>query len=226
MSAPLQLVVFDMAGTTVHDENFVAKALVEAMTLHGHPVSVEAANSVMGIAKPIAISMLLAQSASAEDAIIQRIHASFLEIMIRFYAEAPGVREMEGASETFRHLKSQGIKVALDTGFSRDITDAILTRLNWHNADLLDTTVTSDEVARGRPYADMVLEAMHRTGVTNSQAVAKVGDTIVDLQQGDAAGCRYVIGVLTGANTQAELEQQPHTHIVPSVREIPALLAY
>ena len=39
--------------------------------------------------------------------------------------------------------------MALDTGFSRPIVDAILARLDWTAGLLLDATVTSDEVPRG-----------------------------------------------------------------------------
>jgi phosphoglycolate phosphatase-like HAD superfamily hydrolase len=40
---------------------------------------------------------------------------------------------------------------------------------------------------------------MELAGVTDARKVAKVGDTISDLQEGDAAGCGWIIGVTTGA---------------------------
>jgi len=33
----IKLVVFDMAGTTIHDENNVAKAFQSALNQHGYP---------------------------------------------------------------------------------------------------------------------------------------------------------------------------------------------
>lgn len=220
---PIKLVVFDMAGTTVHDENFVAKALCEALSLHGYEVPVDDANKVMGIAKPVAIGMLLDQHGGNRQN-IPAIHQDFLRIMIRFYKEMPGIREMDGAAETFRTLRQKGVKVALDTGFSRDITDTILDRLGWLGNDVLDATVASDEVPNGRPHADMIFRAMEQTGITDVAMVAKVGDTPVDLQEGANAGCGLVIGVLSGVNGKEELLRYPHSQIIGSVKEVPALV--
>jgi phosphoglycolate phosphatase-like HAD superfamily hydrolase len=52
-----------------------------------------------------------------------------------------------------------------------------------------------------------------------------VGDTPLDLQAGTNAGLYGVIGVLSGASTEATLRREPHTHILSSVASLPALLA-
>jgi phosphonatase-like hydrolase len=121
-------------------------------------------------------------------------------------------------------LRRAGIKVALDTGFSRAITDVIVQRLGWVRDRLIDASVTSDEVERGRPHADMILRAMQLTGITAANRVAKVGDTPSDLQEGMAAGCAMVIGVTSGSHTREQLEPCPHTHLIESVSALPALL--
>jgi phosphonatase-like hydrolase len=121
-------------------------------------------------------------------------------------------------------LRRAGVQLALDTGFSRDIVDAILQRLSWAGTDLLDATVASDEVPRGRPHPDLVLQAMKLTGVKDARRVAKVGDTPSDLQEGHAAGCGFVIGVTNGSHTRQQLESHPHTHLIDNLRELPALL--
>ena len=77
---------------------------------------------------------------------------------------------------------------------------------------------------RGRPRPDMIRLLMARLGVTDPQRVAKVGDTPVDLEEGKNAGCRFVIGVTTGAFTRQELEKHPHTLIVDSVVEVPGIV--
>ena len=60
-------------------------------------------------------------------------------------------------------MKDAGIKVALDTGFNRAITQVILDRLGWSDSPLIDATICSDEVARGRPHPDMILALMKQT---------------------------------------------------------------
>ncbi|RYZ46748.1 MAG: phosphonoacetaldehyde hydrolase, partial [Sphingobacteriales bacterium] len=158
----IKLVIFDMAGTTVYDDHYVTSALCEALQSFGFIVPLQAANEVMGIAKPVAIKMLLDRFYPEQTAgiSIEFIHKAFLSRMIAFYETSPAIREIEGTTEVFRVLKDQGIKVGIDTGFSRDITDIIIRRLGWEAHDLLDVTVASDEVEQGRPAPDMVFRAM------------------------------------------------------------------
>jgi phosphonatase-like hydrolase len=131
---------------------------------------------------------------------------------------------MPGAAECFGRLKAAGIRIALDTGFSRDIVDTILARLGWDLPGVLDATVASDEVARGRPHPDLLLEAMRRTGVAAARCVAKVGDTPSDLQEGTTAGCGLVVGVTNGTHTRAQLASHPHTHLIASLADLPTLV--
>jgi phosphoglycolate phosphatase-like HAD superfamily hydrolase len=53
--------------------------------------------------------------------------------------------------------------------------------------------------------------------------VANVGDTVLDLQAAHNAGTRWNVGVLTGAHERAQMAAQPHTHLLASVAELPAL---
>ncbi len=227
----IQLVVFDMAGTTVKDSNNVHQALRKALQRAGFYFTDEEINPYMGIPKPLAIKYLLAQRPTAKHLVededfIQEIHKDFVAEMLLFYQHSEEVMEKPFASEVFKTLKSKGIKVALDTGFSREIADAIIHRLGWDKGDLIDFSVTSDEVANGRPYPDLIFKAMEIAGITDSQEVAKVGDTSSDLQEGTAAGCKFVIGITTGAFSKESLEKEQHTHLVSDLREIlPIVLA-
>jgi phosphonatase-like hydrolase len=221
----IKLVVFDMAGTTIRDDDAVHRCLAEALAADGVHASRDEVNRVMGLPKPIAIRMLLEQlhPANLSDERVERVHNDFLHNMIRHYETFPGISPMPHAEEAFGCLKSVGVRVALDTGFSRPIVLAILKRLNWTQG-VLDATIASDEVARGRPFPDMIYRAMQLTGVYDPSAVAKVGDTPSDLLEGTAAGCGFVIGVTNGSHTREELQPHPHTHLIESLRELPVLV--
>jgi phosphonatase-like hydrolase len=224
----IRLVVFDMAGTTVYDGDAVHRAFAGALQAAGIPVTRDEINEVMGLPKPEAIRLLLERklkdTGQHGPERIAVIHNDFVGRMIRFYESDPSVREADGAADTFRRLRRAGIKVALDTGFSRAITDVIVQRLGWAQHGLVDASVTSDEVERGRPHPDMILRAMQLTGITDAKRTAKVGDTPSDLQEGMAAGCAMVIGVTTGSHTRQQLEACPHTHLIEGVSALPALL--
>jgi len=89
---------------------------------------------------------------------------------------------------------------------------------------VIDAIVCGDEVVAGRPAPAMIFEAMRRTGVSDPTRVMVVGDTVLDLQAGRAAGAGWVVGVTSGAHDRARLLQAPHTHLLQSVAEIPRLL--
>ncbi len=220
-----ELVIFDMAGTTVNDDDGVNRSVRAALAHVGITVTREAVNEVMGIPKPEALSRLIAASDHPEKvADLDAIHADFVQRMIRFYETDPSVHEIPGASETFRRLHDAGIKVALDTGFTRDIVDVVLKRLGWKDNPLIDVTVTSDEVERGRPHPDLAHQAMRTLGITDAGRVAKVGDTPSDLHEGVNAGCGAVIGVTAGSHSAEQLKPHRHTHLVRSVADVPAAL--
>jgi phosphonatase-like hydrolase len=224
---PVQLVVFDIAGTTLFDKDFVNIAFRNAMQSSGYEVTQREVNDVMGLKKPQAIRMMLEKRMPAEnitEQMIDDIHNVFLKNMIDFYKNDPDIREIEGASNVFRTLKENGIKVALDTGFSRDITQTIIDRIGWERDGLIDASVCSDEVPAGRPHPFMIQKIMEQLGVSDVKAIAKVGDTPSDLEEGTNTGTRFVIGVTSGAYTKEELLQYPHTHIVNSVNDILEIL--
>ena len=222
----IELVVFDMAGTTVYDGDAVLHSLQAALQSEGIETERGEINAVMGITKPVAIAHILTEKRGviSDKEEVNRIYKKFLAQMLGYYREHPDVREVEGATQTFQTLRSTGIKIGLDTGFSRPIADTILARLGWNHAGLIDATVTSDEVENGRPAPDMILRLMELTGVSDMSNVVKVGDTPSDLQQGTSAGCRFVVGVTEGSHTRAELELLPHTHLIGTVAELPKLL--
>ena len=218
------LVVFDMAGTTVRDDDAVNTCLRQALATAGVEVDRKAANSVMGEPKPVAIAKLLSSGRKTPlrptHPRVRELYAVFEGLMLDFYRDDPTVRAVDDAAETFRVLKNRGIRVALDTGFNRAIADVILRRLGWLDINLIDATVASDEVVRGRPYPDLIQRAMVLADVIDPFAVAKVGDTPADLCEGTAAGCALVIGITTGSHTREALEAHPHTHLVDRLSQV------
>lgn len=196
-----KLAVFDLAGTTVKDTNTVGKCLQDALEAVGVQVSVEDVNSVMGIRKPVAIKQLLDRAGAEGDPDV--IDADFRKRMIETYRNSPDVQEIPGTTKTFGVLRKMGIKIAVDTGFDRETTDILLERMGW--GDLLDDSITSDEVENGRPAPDMLLELCRRAGVSPDETI-KVGDTPADIQEGASAKVGLNVGVTYGTHTEAQLQ--------------------
>ncbi len=221
----LDLVVFDMAGTTVQATDHVPAALREAFALVGATLSDDEIRAVRGRSKREAIAALLRSHAGGarneDDA--ERVFDEFQRLLIERYSHA-GVDPIDGAAEIFAWLRARGVKVALSTGFESEIVDLLLAQLDWRDA--VDVVVCNADVPRGRPAPYLVYRAMERTGSDCVRRVAVLGDTTADLQAGFNAGVRWNIGVLSGAHDRARLEACPHDAIIASVKDLPGVLGH
>ncbi len=128
-----------------------------------------------------------------------------------------------GAEAALVSLRQAGISVCLTTGFSPTTRDRILEALGWE--ETVDLALSPADAGRGRPWPDMILTAVLRLHIDDVAEVAVVGDTASDLVAGTRSGASLVVGVLSGAHTRAELSAAPHTHLLDSVADLPALIA-
>jgi phosphonatase-like hydrolase len=221
----IKLAVFDIAGTTVADENNVDMAFQKAFAKNGIEIDPGETNALMGYHKPLAISMMLEKLGYESDpGFIDEIHEDFENEMIDFYEYADEVKALPGAEDIFLWLKEKGVRIALNTGFSDTIARTILDRFQWQEKGLVDDFIGSNEVEEGRPSPFMIHELMKRAGIDDPNEVIKIGDTIVDIEEGRNAGCLYVIGVTTGACNKEELEEYNPTHVINNLSELASIL--
>ncbi|MFJ6455002.1 phosphonatase-like hydrolase [Paenarthrobacter sp. NPDC091669] len=222
----IKLVACDMAGTTIDEHGDVYVALARCVEETGVATTPETVQEWMGADKVEAITALIeAGGGAATPEVVAAAFKRFKALLVMFYDANPPVA-LEGVEDAFRELRRQGIKVALTTGFSRDVAEPLLERLGWSVDDdtLLDAVVCSDEVAAGRPAPHMIHRAMELTGVQDVRAVMAAGDTVNDLAAANNAGVTAV-GVLTGKLGREDLAAYPHHHILDGVKDIPALLS-
>lgn len=219
----LKLVVFDMAGTTVEATDQVPAAFAAAfrpldIVLAAHEIS-----AIRGKAKREAIATLLDRyrAGAVTPMLVDQVYADFQRILADYYTQG-GVRPIEGAAETLRWLRAQGIKTALSTGFDRTLVDLLLAQLGWQT--ITDVVVCNDDVPKGRPAPYLLFRAMEWTNTHAVQQVAAVGDTVADLEAAHNAGVGWSIGVLSGAHGVEQLRAYPHTALLASVKALPAFL--
>jgi phosphonatase-like hydrolase len=224
MKHKIELIVFDIAGTTVKDNGSVAQALQKALLQYGYSVPEPEITLLMGYRKNQAIEILLNIHEPDKDKItlglIDDIHSSFLQIMVDYYETTNDLTPAPGAEEVFAFLKEKSIIVALNTGFSKIITMTIMNRLGWLQGGLVDYTVSSDEVVSGRPFPYMIQNIMQQAKIRDAKNVIKVGDTEVDIHEGKNAGCLYSIGITTGAFTRKQLKIHEPSFIIDELKEL------
>lgn len=220
----IALVIFDIAGTTVDDGGALLAAFRGTLARYALPFEEPELQAVRGANKlEVFRRFALRALGPGPDAVrvTREAHTAFTEELLHEYRTGP-LTTIDGAEATFAELKQRDIKIATNSGFGRDIAETILARLGWRA--LLDAEVCGDDVPAGRPAPYMIHLAMERANVTDVRRVIAVGDTPLDLQAGTRAGCGGVVGVLTGTHGVETLGATRHTHIIPSVAGLPALL--
>lgn len=227
-NSTIKLAVFDIAGTTVKDNGNVAAAFLTSFKNFNYSIPEEEVYTLMGFKKPEAIRMMLEKyypgAISSNNNLVEKIHTVFTEEMINFYEHDATLQPMPDAEYVFSQVQAMDIKVALNTGFGKDITNTILKRLGWNRTQLINFVISSDEVKYGRPHPFMIQAAMNATGVTQSTQVAKIGDTEVDIAEGRTAGCGLVVAVTTGAYTKEQLLPYCPDAIINNLKELLPIL--
>lgn len=219
MTAGVQLVVFDLAGTTVRDDGVVEAAFEDALDELGlTPTEAQRrlVAETMGQSKIAVFRALL-----GDEELARRANRAFEEAFSRRLA-AGEVTPVPGADDALDAVRRAGARVCFTTGFSDRTREAILEHLGWSARSDLALSPGGD--LRGRPAPDLVLAAVIRLGVDDVREVVVVGDTVNDLLSGTRAGAGRVVGVLTGAHDRATLARAPHTDLIESVAELPQLL--
>lgn len=220
----IDLAIFDIAGTTLDDGGSVLAAFRGTLERFSLPYEEQELQAVRGANKLQVFRQFATRAHGAGPEAVRAAReafAAFNEELLHEYRTGP-LNEVPGTAETFAALKERGIKLATNSGFPRDIAETIISRLGWRA--LLDAEVCGDDVPAGRPAPFMIYLAMERAGVTDVRRVLAVGDTPLDLQAATNAGCGGVVGVLTGSHGVETLGATRHTHLLPSVATLPALL--
>jgi phosphoglycolate phosphatase-like HAD superfamily hydrolase len=66
----------------------------------------------------------------------------------------------------------------------------------------------------------MIWFAMKHFGITDGREVAKVGDSIIDIEEGRNAGCLLNVGITTGAHTLQQLQSANPEGIIDNLLEL------
>ena len=219
----LDLVVFDLAGTTLRIGDQIPEAFREAFREQGIMLSESEILDIRGRSKREAILVLLEKhfGLQATD-MTEMVHERFLQLLDQAFSKKE-VEAIAGSEETFHWLKERKLRIALNTGFERRFAMLLLERIDW--IGIADAVVCGDEVPRGRPAPDLIIESMIRSGCSDASRVSVVGDTRADLEAAEKAGVRLAVGVLSGAHDEEQLKTCAHDAIIPGVIDLPELLS-
>ena len=221
----IKMVVFDMAGTTVNENNVVYKTLQHAINEKGFDFSLDQVLAEgAGREKLEAIKNVLWVYAKNQDnALADQIYQQFMVELDRAYDTAD-IEPVENALELFDQLRKRKILVVLNTGYNAKTAGMLLSKMQWKIGEQFDGLVTASDVKNNRPKPDMIFNAMAEFTIEDPKQVVKVGDSIVDIEEGKNAGCALTIGITTGAHTLQQLRQANPDYIIDDLIELLGIL--
>ncbi|PWN68706.1 HAD family hydrolase [Chryseobacterium phosphatilyticum] len=219
----IELLVLDMAGTTIDEDNVVYKTLTDAVNEYGYSVTLEKVLiSCAGMEKLEAITSLL-NEINGKEADAQPIFENFSE-KLRLAYQNLEIKPINGTENFLLKMKQQDKKIVLNTGYTYAIAQQLLDKLHWKENIHFDALITADDVSESRPNPEMINLAMKKFNITEPQKVLKAGDSVIDIEEGKNAGCGLTVAVLSGAQNRTELEKAGPDYILNTISEVENLL--
>ncbi len=204
----LKAVILDWAGTAV-DYGSCAPAAVflDVLFRHGVEITMEQARQPMGFPKKGHLQAILQMESVAErwrqvhgrqpnEADVESLYAEFIPLQtacLKDYADViPGVIEAVAA------CRQLGMKIGSTTGYTAEMME-ILTAEARRQGYETDCVIVPSQVSVGRPAPFMCWQVLAQLNVYPPSAAVKVGDTIVDIEEGLNAGM-WAVGVAKTGN--------------------------
>jgi phosphonatase-like hydrolase len=217
----LKLVVLDIGGTLIGDHGEVPDAMLGAFSRKGITVTPQEFSGWRGASKRGMVKHFVEDRGPTQGraALEEAIYADFTATVSKAYQN---VQPVPGAEKALQELAAMKLLLATSTGFDRALTTQVFSHLGWQHYFV--TSVTSDDVADGRPAPYMLFRAMEAAHVNDTADVLAVGDTPLDIQAGNNGGMGAVVGVYSGAATESRLRQEKSSAVLPSVADLPDLI--
>ena len=229
----IEAVIFDWAGTTV-DYGSLAPVIAfkKAFKNAGIDLSDEDVRKDMGMAKWDHIGKILKledvkqqwkkkYSKLPDNDDRKKIYNDFQQSLLRYLKEYTELKS--GVLKTFNYLKEYGIKVATTTGYTAEMMKVVKNKAaeDGYTPELV---VTSEDVdGLGRPSPAMIQLIMKDFNIDDPKKVIKVGDTLVDIEEGRNAGVKTV-GIVEGSSlmglSQVEFDELDNEEQIAKRNEV------
>lgn len=207
----VKMIVLDMAGTTVNEGGIIYKTLFNTLKSFNYDVKENDIKSWHGLNKYHVLDRYINKRDYCKTCNKNKYQKRKNDVYKTFegnlkleYFYENNIKLIDGTlPETLNKIRSKNIKVALNTGYPRDIQETIIDKLNM--SEFIDSYISSEDVEFSRPYPFMIFKLMEMHKIESPSQVIKVGDTTNDILEGKNACCYKSIGVLSGAESKEDL---------------------
>jgi HAD superfamily hydrolase (TIGR01509 family) len=181
---PVAAVVFDMDGVLIDSESVWSEAREQLARETGGRWGADTQRRMMGMSSPEWSRFMRDELGVPQDP--DEISANVVERLARRYREHLPL--LPDACEAVERLAERW-PLGVASSSNRPLIDLVLELAGL--ASCFRVTVSSEEVARGKPAPDVYLDAARRLGV-DVQACAAIEDSTNGILAADAAGMRVI----------------------------------
>lgn len=212
----INLLVCNMAGTIIKDNGILYTSIKKTLREMDYKINSEQQENWYGKANTEILYDVIKNHYSPDDkpwisplAITNKVKEAeknlVIELEKNYFTEGKIHLIDKNLLNIFDKLRINGIKIALNTGYPKELQEKIIDHCNLTYR--IDAHISSEDVSLGMPAPYMIHRLMEECGVSNVRNVAKIGDTINDLLEGRNAGCGLNIGVLSGMEKKRNLSK-------------------
>lgn len=213
----IKAIIFDWAGTTV-DYGSLAPVIAfkTAFQQAGIDISDQEIRRDMGISKWDHIGKILEISnisqqwedkynhlPNMDDR--EKLYQDFQVCLMDYLKKSTELKPY--TLEMVKYLKENGIRYATTTGYTPEMMRVVKDKaleLGYHPEIVL---TAADVDGQGRPSPKMIQKIMSELEITCPSEVVKVGDTLIDIEEGKNAGVR-TIGIVEGSSLMGLSEDE------------------
>lgn len=209
----IRAVVFDLDGTLLNTLEHIVQAFEKVAAEHGQKVSRDKILAIIGPPLVDCYRLLLPEHDSSTSA--DRHHSiqqtdEFMEL----------IQEYSDLHMLLDALKAKGLKIAIFTNRWRRGVDLIFGKLGL--GDEFDLIITPESVKKGKPDPEGLCIIAKKLNL-DGKDIAMVGDMIVDIEAGKAAGAGMTVGITHGFGSREQLEEAGADYVVDSLTELAEL---
>ena len=176
------MVIFDMDGVLVDSEQVWDQARRDVVDAHGGTWKDSATRDMLGMSSK-EWSVYVVEELGAQLS-PEQVNDAVVEAMLRGYERHLPL--LPGAREAIERLGARHT-LGLASSSNRPVIDVVLETMGV--TDRFAATVSSEEVARGKPAPDVYLEVMRRLGNNEGYAIE---DSENGIRSAHAAGLRVI----------------------------------
>lgn len=204
-----QAVLFDLDGTLIDSYDAITASVNEVRRIRNlHPLSVEEVRPKVGRGVESLLRSTVAETDLAVDIPRYKEHHAV--------ACVGQTRLLPHAKELLGFLRDSGVRTGICSNKPRAFTKLILDALEI--ASLFDVVCGPEDASRPKPDPSMIVVAANRLGISVDEALY-VGDMVVDITAGRAAGCvTWIVG--TGSDSLETLISARPEAVFPDLQEM------